>query len=518
MRKLFMFLLVVFAFRQTHAQYVHTIKADSVLITNDSCTAELNLENSTKHIKGFLYNKGNGRTEFRQIAKLNDSMFVFGGDTLVVGGSAAWALKGNAHTIDSVNFIGTTDSVPLNFRVNNKKAGKIDLLLFNTFLGYTCGNANTTGSANAAYGFESFLNNTTGWANTAIGPYSLKANTTGTGNVALGHTALWLNTTGGANVAIGNSALIGNNTGGSNTAVGVQALAGLRTGSYNTVLGGYAAYPLNGSNNVIIGYYAANNMLSGNNNIIIGYNCNPPVATGSNQLVLGNIIYGTGVDGTNSTISNGKLGIKIKAPAYELDINGKLGVRTIDSTATAANMLYQDAATGEIKKAAIANKQSFAQTTTGTVNGTDSEATLITSGTGNLTIPASTLTVGKSYKITVHGVYSTDASNPANIILRLKLGSTTIASSSALFLGSGKSDVPFTLQATITCRSAGASGTVYTFGNVFRDGNVDPINNGTSASIINTTTSQTLDVTVQLNDSSSGNVVSAYIATLEALN
>jgi hypothetical protein len=40
----------------------------------------------------------------------------------------------------------------------------------------------------------------------------------------------------------------------------------------------------------------------------------------------------------------------IKMP--KLDILGKLWVRTVDSTATAANMLYQDPATGEFKKAA----------------------------------------------------------------------------------------------------------------------------------------------------------------------
>ena len=65
------------------AQYVYQIKADSVRIHNDSCKAELILENSTRHINGFLYNKGNGRTEFRKaLAKINDSIYVIGVDTL----------------------------------------------------------------------------------------------------------------------------------------------------------------------------------------------------------------------------------------------------------------------------------------------------------------------------------------------------------------------------------------------------------------------------------------------------
>ena len=119
MKRIFLILIIVFVCMQTHAQFVYKLKADSVLITNDSCTAELNLENSTKNIKGFLYNKGNGRTEFRKVVKLNDSTFIFGGDTLVIGGSAAWSLKGNSGTNPATNFIGTTDSQAVVMRTKN---------------------------------------------------------------------------------------------------------------------------------------------------------------------------------------------------------------------------------------------------------------------------------------------------------------------------------------------------------------------------------------------------------------
>src|SRR5690554_7851521 len=37
-----------------------------------------------------------------------------------------WALDGNAGTDPSTNFVGTTDNVPLNFRVNNTRVGHID--------------------------------------------------------------------------------------------------------------------------------------------------------------------------------------------------------------------------------------------------------------------------------------------------------------------------------------------------------------------------------------------------------
>ena len=67
------------------SQFTHKIKADSVRIYNDNCTAELIVENSTSNIKGFLFNKGLGRTEFRKaVIKLNDSSFLIGGDTLTI--------------------------------------------------------------------------------------------------------------------------------------------------------------------------------------------------------------------------------------------------------------------------------------------------------------------------------------------------------------------------------------------------------------------------------------------------
>lgn len=83
MKNLLFLLCLTLLTSSLKAQYVHKIKGDSVLITNDSCSAELNIENSTKLIKGFLYNRGNGRTEFRKgVIKINDSMYLFGNDTL----------------------------------------------------------------------------------------------------------------------------------------------------------------------------------------------------------------------------------------------------------------------------------------------------------------------------------------------------------------------------------------------------------------------------------------------------
>lgn len=122
-------LFVVFCFAislNTSAQYIHRIKADSVRIYNDSCSSELILENSTKNISGFLYNRGLGRTEFRKsMMKLNDSTYVFGSDTLklntgsnyvrnatVQQANANFNISGNGTLGGALSVTGTTLLAP----------------------------------------------------------------------------------------------------------------------------------------------------------------------------------------------------------------------------------------------------------------------------------------------------------------------------------------------------------------------------------------------------------------------
>jgi len=99
------------------AQYV--IKADSVKLTNYD-SSELILENHTQNVPGYLYNKGNGRTEFRKaLIPINDTLYLFGKDTLNInkglkyysvsggsGGSTGTASR--VYKIYAQDFSGTT--------------------------------------------------------------------------------------------------------------------------------------------------------------------------------------------------------------------------------------------------------------------------------------------------------------------------------------------------------------------------------------------------------------------------
>ncbi len=251
----------------------------------------------------------------------------------VVGSGTAWSITGNAGTVDKTNFIGTGDNVPLNFRVFNQPAGRIDHILFNLGIGFFSINPNTTGTYNTATGSYTLRNNTTGIANTAVGAGALTANTSGSANTGVGHDALIGNIDGRENTAVGQSALRSNTTGFSNTALGADALNDATTANDNTALGASALYGTKtgysntaagalalfnnttGYNNAAIGNYALQNNVSGFLNSSLGFNAGPSTGNGTvhHSIAVGaaavpNAIYSIAI-GADVTINNSANGL-----------------------------------------------------------------------------------------------------------------------------------------------------------------------------------------------------------------
>ena len=222
--------------------------------------------------------------------------------------------------------------------------------LNNYFFG-NAGNLTMTGNSNTANGYRSLFSNTTGYNNTANGVSALYSNTTGNSNTANGWSALYFNTTGNSNTANGRGALYYNVSATSTTAIGFEAAKGTSnysnqggvylgyqsgnsaaTGSdYNTLLGFQSGYGVTtGARNVLIGnstiLASYNQVTTGSNNIAIGNDVAVANATASNQLNIGNLIYGTGLDGTGSTLSTGKVGIGVTSPTAYLHL--KAGTAT----------------------------------------------------------------------------------------------------------------------------------------------------------------------------------------------
>ena len=215
----------------------------------------------------------------------------------------------------SINTTGFNNTANGNYALRANTTG-----FYNTANGSEALNSNTTGFRNTGVGYRSLFLNTTGNDNTATGLAALFSNTTGIANTAIGNLSLYANTSGTRNVAMGYQALYDNTTASYNTAIGYQALRANITGFRNTAIG-YASLTINsGSNNIAIGYNSGNNITTGSNNLIFGYDIDAPIATGSNQLSIGNLIYATGVDGTATTVSNGKVGLATNAPDNLLDI------------------------------------------------------------------------------------------------------------------------------------------------------------------------------------------------------
>lgn len=267
----------------------------------------------------------------------------------------AWKLLGNAGTVDGTNFIGTTDDVPFNIRVNNQKSGRIDRIKLNTFLGYQSGlsvlaenstfigyqaGSGSTGLDNIGVGVNALSNNT-GTNNIAIGNRTITNNTFGGNNVAVGHEALMDNITGSNGTAVGSLALTNNIGGTSNTAVGRLSLTTNTGGSSNTALGVQSLeLNLTGNNNTGIGYQGLSTNTTGTGNTTlgaladvlannltnataIGYNTKVAI---SNALILGN---GANV-GIGTTSPNAKLHV-VGNPRFVTGLEGVDKVWTSDA-------------------------------------------------------------------------------------------------------------------------------------------------------------------------------------------
>lgn len=145
---------------------------------------------------------------------------------------------------------------------------KLDSVNFNTYIGE---NALASGYGNASYptrytvaiGYHALRNNQpdgtadAGLYNTAVGCSALEANTTGHHNTALGFGTLKKNTTGYHNVALGEDALYENLTAIYNVAIGGRAMQNATGANRCIAIGVSALLNMTGSDsdyNVAIGY------------------------------------------------------------------------------------------------------------------------------------------------------------------------------------------------------------------------------------------------------------------------
>lgn len=161
----------------------------------------------------------------------------------------------------------------------------------------------------------------------------------------------------------------------------------------------------------------------------------------------------------------------------------------------------------------------FMQTADQTITGTTTETTIFGTGIGSKTMAANTLTIGKVINIIVSGVFTTPVA-AGNLTIRVKFGSTTIATGTISTLINSATNAGIQFNVTITTRTTGASGTVVVDGSVGYDTtgvltrNFVALNNAGATSTIDTTASQVIDVTAQY-ATGTGNTLKTTTATIE---
>jgi hypothetical protein len=336
-------------------QHIYKIKTDSLLVTNDSCNAELNLENSTRNVNGFLYNKGNGRTEFRKaLVQLPDGRYLIGGDTLNVKSGLdsgyiwnQYAQKQTARAwIDSIRaslyhaqitngrlttlFKATAGDTTL-FQIRTaKNPGQLASIYIGDSAGLIAGvDPTRTAATNANVAIGAFaLDSVTSENNVAVGAEALRFAQMAWANTAVGHQALYKYKTGGWNAALGQFAGLNLLSGHDNTFLGQSAGSGIRSGSGNIVIGGNTFEDSSATNyNTVVGQFAAGHATGsyntfiggqsgvyngGNYNVFLGYRAGYN-EIGSNKLYISNsltttpLIYGE-FDNQRAVI-NGSLSI-----------------------------------------------------------------------------------------------------------------------------------------------------------------------------------------------------------------
>lgn len=255
----------------------------------------------------------------------------------------AWKLSGNNDAVSGTDFIGTTNSEEVDFRVNNKlvtrltELGQFELMAEDrsvfigfeagenydasssaeqdTFIGYNAGTNTTTGRDNTAVGAFALRDNDTGGFNTAIGDEALLSNVNGFRNTALGGASQRNNISGNRNTAIGFDAVRNNTNGEGNTGIGNDAMRNGNGFSNSTALGNRAGINNSGDNTTSIGAYSLENSGSGNNNtaigayalraatngnnVAVGANAGDNITTGTN-----NVLIGTNTNATSGSLNN----------------------------------------------------------------------------------------------------------------------------------------------------------------------------------------------------------------------
>lgn len=231
------------------------------------------------------------------------SIFILSVSSVV---AQTWNVGGNSGLSSPANFLGTTDNVPIVFKVKDSIAGYTgrtgdnnvswgyqamiapNANTGNTALGIQALSDVTSGSNNVAIGYKSFVTNKTGSNNVAIGAFSMSQAASNTSNnIAIGIRSLLKNQA-SDNIAIGKDAAFNNISGNQLIAIGDSTLVNNIYGSNNIAIGRFSMLKNTaGNNNIAFGYETLKDNINGEYNVAAGYRSMLSNISGSNNAALG---------------------------------------------------------------------------------------------------------------------------------------------------------------------------------------------------------------------------------------
>ncbi len=165
----------------------------------------------------------------------------------------------------------------------------------------------------------------------------------------------------------------------------------------------------------------------------------------------------------------------------------------------------------EFTRSAIvnANQLVWTKTASTTVANTTAETTLLDTGVGSKTLTASFFRVGRTLFFEVVGYYSNTVT--PTIQFKFKLGSVVVLDTGAITTPVGVTNQQFRFKGQMTCRTTGATGTIFAQGEVEIGGLAIPILPvvNTAATTIDTTGTLVSDVMVTWGTASTSNTITA---------
>lgn len=152
----------------------------------------------------------------------------------------------------------------------------------------------------------------------------------------------------------------------------------------------------------------------------------------------------------------------------------------------------------------------FSSVTSAGPNNTATETSVIGTVVGSTTIPANTLTSGSTIMVVVQGLFSTAAAGTLTNVVKVKCGSTVLATSGAAAFTGGLSNATWSVSLLLTAQGTGAGGAFASNGSVLANrGGTGVTANAfafvnTSPVAFDFTTACVMDVTVTLGSAQSG--------------